>query len=488
MFMRTGRALAASVAAAGLLLCQAKADETAPKSATAPIKVLILTGEGGHDWRASSSTLRRILEDTGRFDVRVCESPAGQTTAMLAPYDLIIDDFTRPESVGETEAAIGEFLTSGKGMVVTHGGVDSSSLDRRDASNSAKESPVHRPVDFQGESTSPVQFLEVRLTRPDHPIVRGMPGEFRTADALDRGLVAGPSAEVIATATDPAGGKAVPILLASSAGNGRVVGLTLGHDASSMHEKTFQSTFARSAEWAATGKVRLPIVQGSIEQKTNKVRALLITGGHDHDAAFYSLFQGYDELDGLPNVTSEVAFKDDIRGKHDVLIMYDFTRELDEPARKHLRDYVESGGGVVVLHHALLNFQSWDWWCDEAVGGSYRLSRVGATPSSSVKDDQQIFVTPAGEHPIIAGLAPFHIQDEAYKNLRMSPKIRPLLTTDNPTSDTNLAWVSPLDGARVVAIQLGHGPSAFGHPSYRALVHNAVLWAAGHPVESSRKR
>jgi type 1 glutamine amidotransferase len=213
--------------------------------------------------------------------------------------------------------------------------------------------------------------------------------------------------------------------------------------------------------------------------KTAKVKGLLITGGHDHDAAFYSLFQGYDELDRLPVVTSATAFKNDIRGKYDVVIMYDFTRELDEPAKKNLRDFVEAGGGVVVLHHALLNYQSWSWWDDEVVGGSYRLSRVGNTPSSSVKDDQQIFVTPAVEHPVTAGLAPFHIQDEAYKNLRMSTKIRPLLTTDNPTSDTNLAWVGPLEGSKVVAIQLGHGPSAFANPSYRALVHNAILWASG---------
>jgi type 1 glutamine amidotransferase len=213
--------------------------------------------------------------------------------------------------------------------------------------------------------------------------------------------------------------------------------------------------------------------------KTAKVKALLITGGHDHDAAFYGLFQGYDELDRLPVLTSATAFKDDIRGKYDVVIMYDFTREIDDPAKKNLRDYVESGGGVVVLHHALLNYQSWAWWDDEVVGGSYRLSRSGNTPSSSVKDDQQIDVTPAGEHPVLAGLGPFHIQDEAYKNLRMSPKIRPLLTTNNPTSDPNLAWVGPLEGSKVVAIQLGHGPSAFGNPSYRALVHNAVVWAAG---------
>jgi type 1 glutamine amidotransferase len=159
--------------------------------------------------------------------------------------------------------------------------------------------------------------------------------------------------------------------------------------------------------------------------------------------------------------------------------MYDFTRDLDEVGKKNLRDFVEAGKGVVVLHHALLNYQAWTWWDDEVVGGSYRLSRTGNTPSSSVKDDQRIFATPAGDHPITSGIAPFQIRDEAYKNLRMSPKIKPLLTTDNPTSDTNLAWVGPDDRFRVVAIQLGHGRTAFGHPSYRALVHNAILWAAG---------
>jgi type 1 glutamine amidotransferase len=210
-----------------------------------------------------------------------------------------------------------------------------------------------------------------------------------------------------------------------------------------------------------------------------KVKALLITGGHDHDASFYGLFHGYDELDRLPVVTSATAFQRDLRGKYDVVIMYDFSRELDEPAKKNLRDFIEAGGGVVVLHHALLNYQNWAWWDDEVVGGSYRLSREGNTPSSTVRDDQQIDVMPAGDHPVTAGLGPFRIRDEAYKNMRMSPKIRPLLTTDHPACDRNLAWVGPLEGSRVVAIQLGHGPSAFGNPSYRTLVHNAVLWAAG---------
>jgi uncharacterized protein len=61
----------------------------------------------------------------------------------------------------------------------------------------------------------------------------------------------------------------------------------------------------------------------------------------------------------------------------------------------------------------------------------------------------------------------------------MSPSIQPLLTTDNPFSDSVLAWIGPNPKARVVAIQLGHGHTAHGNPSYRALVHNAILWAAG---------
>jgi type 1 glutamine amidotransferase len=159
--------------------------------------------------------------------------------------------------------------------------------------------------------------------------------------------------------------------------------------------------------------------------------------------------------------------------------MYDFTRDLDEAGRKNLRDFVEAGGGVVVLHHALLDYQTWPWWSEEVVGGRYRLQREGGNPSSGVKNDQQIDATPAGSHPVLEGVGPFRVQDETYKNMYFSPKVCPLLTTDNPASDVNLAWIGPCATARVVAIQLGHGPSAFAHPSYRTLVHNAVRWAAG---------
>jgi type 1 glutamine amidotransferase len=228
-----------------------------------------------------------------------------------------------------------------------------------------------------------------------------------------------------------------------------------------------------NSESAPPSKLNLPKPGGDTS------RALLITGGHDHEMAFYTLFKGYDDLARMPVSDSATAFQSDLRGKYDVLIMYDFSRDLTETGKKNLRAFVESGKGVVVLHHALLNYQAWPWWYEDVVGGSYRLKREGDTPSSTYKGDQKISVTPEGEHPITRGLGSFQVMDETYKQMRFSPKIRPLLTTDNPNADRFLAWVGPCATSRVVAIQLGHGPTVFSHPAYRRLVHNAILWSAG---------
>jgi type 1 glutamine amidotransferase len=208
------------------------------------------------------------------------------------------------------------------------------------------------------------------------------------------------------------------------------------------------------------------------------VRALLITGGHDHEISFYTLFEGYKELARMPVSSSAVAFQSDLRGKYDVLILYDFSRELNETGKKNLRAFVEGGKGIVVLHHALLDYQHWPWWYQDVVGGSYRLQREGNNPSSTYKGNQQIRATPKGVHAITAGLGPFEVEDETYKQMWISPRIRPLLTTDNPNSDGVLAWIGPCTTSRVVAIQLGHGPTVFSHPAYRKLVHQAILWAA----------
>jgi len=241
----------------------------------------------------------------------------------------------------------------------------------------------------------------------------------------------------------------------------------------------YKNIYIKELTPAAPGEVKRPADSASQQPNADPVRALLITGGHDHETSFYTLFEGYKDLGRLRVTDSGTAFQSDLRDKYDVLIMYDFSRDLKETSKKNLRDFVESGKGIVVLHHALLNYQEWPWWIEDVVGGSYRLRKDGNIPSSTYKGDQRISVTLEGKHPITKTMEPFEVMDETYKNMWISPKVKPLLTTDNPNSDKLLAWIGPCDTSRVVAIQLGHGPTIFSHPGYRALVHNAILWSAG---------
>jgi type 1 glutamine amidotransferase len=241
----------------------------------------------------------------------------------------------------------------------------------------------------------------------------------------------------------------------------------------------FKNVYIKELPRDTAGTLSPPPDLKAPQPRADAVRALLITGGHDHETSFYTLFHGYEDLGRVPVSGSAEAFKNDLRDKYDVIVMYDFSRDLTEAGKKNLRNFVESGKGIVVLHHALLNYQAWPWWYEEVVGGSYRLQKQGDVASSTYKADQKIFAAPDGEHPITRGIKPFQVVDETYKHMWISGRARPLLITDNPNGDRFLAWVGPCTTSRVVAIQMGHGPTVFSDPAYRTLVHNAILWSAG---------
>ena len=46
-------------------------------SQTPKLQALIITGQNNHDWRGTTPVLRKLLEDTGRFEVRVTEDFRG---------------------------------------------------------------------------------------------------------------------------------------------------------------------------------------------------------------------------------------------------------------------------------------------------------------------------------------------------------------------------------------------------------------------------
>ncbi len=200
------------------------------------------------------------------------------------------------------------------------------------------------------------------------------------------------------------------------------------------------------------------------------VKVLLVTGGHDHEPTFYSVFAGHKEL--ATNVNPHpVAYKSSL-SKYDVVVLYDMVQELPAVQKDNLKAFAESGKGLVILHHALVSFNEWPWY-RELTGGQYWEAK------STYKHDEDLDIEVATNHPVTRGLGKFRLNDETYKGMWMSEKNVVLLRTNNPTSDGPVAWVSPYTKSRVVAIQLGHGSLAHNNPNWQTLIRSAILWSAG---------
>lgn len=216
------------------------------------------------------------------------------------------------------------------------------------------------------------------------------------------------------------------------------------------------------------------------------LRVLVVTGGHDYATSFYTVFEGYNDIQWQHATSNHEAFKPAIRDRFDALVLYDMSTEISEAEKKNLVEFLESNKGLVVLHHAILDYPEWDWWWREVVGGKYLTKPEGGMPVSTYLHDQEMLVEPVAKHPILGGTGRLRINDETYKGMWISPKVTVLLKTHNPTSDASVAWIGPYEKARVVYIQLGHGGPAHRHPGYRRLVHNAILWSAGRLGEHGK--
>lgn len=208
------------------------------------------------------------------------------------------------------------------------------------------------------------------------------------------------------------------------------------------------------------------------------IRVLVVTGGHEHDTSFYSVFEGYPDIAAAVR-PHPAALIHDLRKGIQVLVLYDMVRDLEPEKQKVLQQFAEAGKGIVVMHHALADYLNWPWWAQNVSGAHYIFDPGPDGKKSSYKHDEILDVRPVGQHPVIDGIGPFKILDETYKDMWFSPKIQVLLQTDNPTSDDPVAWIGPCTTSRTVCIQLGHDRNAHGNPAFRKLVRNAILWTAG---------
>lgn len=262
------------------------------------LRVLIIDGHNPyHDWQVTTPVLKRILEDSGRFEVDVATAPVpeGYKASTSGPpprvdnssfrpkfsdYDVVLGNYVGPRWPAETEQEFAAFVAGGKGFVSVHA-ADNAFPDWPEYNRMTgvggwygrdENSGPHVYLDDAGEvvrDTSPgsgghhgpQHEYQVRIRDADHPITRGLPPLWmHTKDELYDTL-RGPADDmhILATAyssPDFSGtGKHEPMIMTLPYGRGRIFHTALGHADYSMKCVGFETILLRGTEWAATGEV-----------------------------------------------------------------------------------------------------------------------------------------------------------------------------------------------------------------------------------------
>ncbi|HAD58986.1 MAG TPA: trehalose utilization [Planctomycetaceae bacterium] len=255
--------------------------------AAEPIKALIVDGQNNHRvWPTTTKMMKSYLEDTRLFTVDVATAAPKGTDPNFKPefskYDVVISNFGHGAAdwPKETQKAFEKFVSGGGGFVVVHAA--DNSFPNWIAYNQMigiggwggrnEKSGPYVYTDADGKvirDTSPgrggnhgAQWeFPVVVRDKDHPITKGMPTEWLHAKDELYDMLRGPgqNMHILATAESNVTNRHEPMIFTIKYGKGRVFHTPMGHAEYSQECVGFITTITRGTEWAATGKVTIPV-------------------------------------------------------------------------------------------------------------------------------------------------------------------------------------------------------------------------------------
>ncbi len=279
------------------------------------LKALIVDGQNNHNaWPKTTQMMHDYLEESGRFEVEIYRSrflwkskrfgdqftlddgkeysdlkkpkTDDQFSPAFANYDVVISNFgwraaAWPEA---TRDAFEKYMAEGGGFVVVHAADNSfpewAAFNRMIGlggwgGRNEKSGPyVYYNTDDKlvrdtskgsGGGHGPQRELPIVVREPDHPIMSGMPNMFMQAKDELYQTLRGPAENMTVLATGFAAkkfggtGRHEPVVMTIDYEKGRVFHTTLGHDDYSFESVALITLIQRGCEWAATGKVTLPV-------------------------------------------------------------------------------------------------------------------------------------------------------------------------------------------------------------------------------------
>jgi type 1 glutamine amidotransferase len=253
------------------------------------LKALIVDGQNNHrNWPQTTQMMKKYLEDSGRFTVDVATTAPQGSDPNFKPefkrYDVVISNYNGADWPKETRAAFVEYVNSGGGFACIHA-ANNAFPDWPEynamiglggwGGRSEKSGPyvyldaagklVRDTSQGRGGNHGPQHPFQVIVRDSEHPITKGMPKAWLHVNDELYDLLRGPgeNMHILATAYADKGkggsGRHEPMIFTIDYGKGRVFHTPMGHGNDSQECVGFITTLQRGTEWAATGKVTLPV-------------------------------------------------------------------------------------------------------------------------------------------------------------------------------------------------------------------------------------
>jgi uncharacterized protein len=128
-------------------------------------------------------------------------------------------------------------------------------------------------------------------------------------------------------------------------------------------------------------------------------------------------------------------------------------------------DYVSRGSGLLAIHAGTAGYQ-------EAKALRALLGGVFAQHPEQCP----VSVLPHEGHPLAAGSAPFTLQDEHYFMDMDDDQADIFVTTRSAHGSQPGGWRRSQGQGRVCVLTPGHNDPVWQHPSFQALLRNALSW------------
>lgn len=260
---------------------------TAAAEAVEPMKALIVDGQNNHRvWPRTTQMMKSYLEETKLFTVDVATAAPKGTDPNFRPkfsdYKVVISNFGHGAAPWpkETQDAFEKYVAGGGGFVVVHAA--NNSFPEWVAYNemiglggwggrSEKSGPyvytnaggdvIRDTSKGRGGNHGAQWEFPVVIRNPEHPVTQGMPREWLHAKDELYDMLRGPAQnmEILATAESNVTHRHEPMIFTVKYGKGRVFHTPMGHAEYSQECVGFITTLTRGTEWAATGKVTIPV-------------------------------------------------------------------------------------------------------------------------------------------------------------------------------------------------------------------------------------